>query len=78
MLVMFVDMTVFVVRLFFYSSVLQLYALNANEAPRIQTDIGQFEGKVLDFGGKGQVHAFYGLPFAQPPKRFEVSLLHTS
>jgi hypothetical protein len=73
MLSFFLDISVVFIRLFLYSSLLQLTTLDAADVPKIQTDIGQFEGKILNFGGKGQVHAFYGLPFAEPPERFEVN-----
>lgn len=47
----------------------------ANSGPILDTHIGKFEGKVLDFGADKQVDAFYGIPFARPPvgdRRFEV------
>ncbi|KAI6170838.1 Carboxylic ester hydrolase [Aphelenchoides bicaudatus] len=44
---------------------------NGEEGPLLQTNIGEFEGKLLDFDGKVSVEAFYGLPFAKKPNKFE-------
>lgn len=46
------------------------------DGPQLQLDIGRFEGKLFDFGNNGQVEAFYGLPFADKVKRFEVFQLN--
>jgi hypothetical protein len=51
-----------------------LTILSNAESPLLQTNIGEFEGKLLEFEEEQQkVDAFYGLPFANKPKRFEVS-----
>ncbi|KAI6190630.1 Carboxylic ester hydrolase [Aphelenchoides bicaudatus] len=72
MLSPFIEIPILCIQLFVYSTIFQLSALDVDDnVPRIQTDIGQFEGKILAFEDKGQVEAFYGLPFASPPKRFE-------
>jgi hypothetical protein len=47
----------------------------ASDAPLLQTNIGAFEGKLADYGEKGKVEIFYGLPYASKPARFEVGCL---
>ncbi|KAI6227530.1 Carboxylic ester hydrolase [Aphelenchoides fujianensis] len=44
------------------------------DGPLLETHIGAFEGKRLEFDGAGRVEAFRGVPFARPPvgdPRFE-------
>lgn len=46
-----------------------------NNGPILSTHVGKFQGRTLDFGDKGQVDVFLGVPFAKPPikeRRFEV------
>lgn len=48
--------------------------LCAQSVPILQTTIGEFEGKFLTVGQDGaKIEAYYGLPFADKPIRFEVS-----
>jgi hypothetical protein len=48
--------------------------LCAQDGPILQTTIGEFEGKILRVGqDEVEIEAYYGLPFAEKPFRFEVS-----
>ncbi|KAI6188918.1 Carboxylic ester hydrolase [Aphelenchoides besseyi] len=53
---------------------LQVVSLVAADGPILKTNVGEFEGKVLDFGELGTVDAFFGVTYAKAPiaeRRFE-------
>lgn len=52
-------------------SFLIIQSVISDGSPVIQTNIGEFEGKLLVFEGDQTVDAFYGIPFAKRPMRFE-------
>lgn len=58
--------------------ILYVHAGDDDAGPILSVHNGKFKGITLDFDDKGQVDAFYGIPFAKPPvneRRFEVSLI---
>jgi hypothetical protein len=59
--------------LFLILIIFQISNKFANSSPYLQTNIGLFEGRSIDFGEKGKVDIFYGVPFADVPNRFDVS-----
>ncbi|KAI6217221.1 Carboxylic ester hydrolase [Aphelenchoides fujianensis] len=53
--------------LVFVSVLLFSVLLARTDGPLLETHIGAFEGKTLEFDGAGRVDAFRGVPFARPP-----------
>lgn len=50
--------------------------VGAQHGPLLKTNVGEFEGKLLDFDDGHKVETYFGLPFAATAKRFEVCLFN--
>lgn len=53
--------------------IFQISYTSTQFVPHIQTNIGIFEGRSINFANNANVDIFYGIPFANVPKRFDVS-----